>query len=110
MGDRICLTFVSTEETFLGGSRQEKSPTLYAHWDGMGLIDSAKAFWNAYHGKIRSEPSNWMVNFLIWLREGEIADGEYYLYPDEESASSPDDNGYWIFDTKTGEYRESGGA
>lgn len=107
MGDRICLTFISTEDVLGAGEVDERSPVLYAHWDGRDLIDNAKAFWNAYHDKIRSEPSNWMVNFLVWLRQGEIADGNYYLYPDAKSAASPDDNGFWEFNTQTGEYRQT---
>ena len=102
MGDRICLTFVNGNDCF-----GERSPVLYAHWDGMCLIDAAKDFWQKYHDKIRSEPSNWMVNFICYLRDGNIEDGNYYLYPDEEHSCSPDDNGFWEFDTQTGECRQT---
>jgi len=93
MGDRICLTFTDGREI---------SPTLYAHWKGMGLIEEAEAFWERYHDEIRDEPSNMMVNFISYLREGKIEDGGYYLYKSEDEASSPDDNGYWMLNTKTG--------
>jgi len=95
MGDRICLTFVKDNE---------RSPVLYAHGAGKGLLDRAKEFWDLYHGLIRDEPSNWMVNFLSWLRNGRVIDGGHYLYPDKEHCCSPDDNGFWEFDTSTGEY------
>lgn len=102
MGDRICLTFVSKEPW-----GEERSPVLYAHWDGRDLLANATRFWAEHHGKVRSEPSNWMVNFVSWLREGAVEDGNYYLYPDEEHCCSPDDNGFWEFDTVTGEYRQT---
>ena len=94
MGDRICLRFTDGEG--------EISPTLYAHWYGRSLLGYAKAFWQHFHGKIRTEPSNWMVNFIAWLRD-DPEDGGLYLYKDDDSASSPDDNGYWEFNTRTGE-------
>lgn len=97
MGDRICLTFTDGREF---------SPVLYAHWDGMGLIASAEAFWERYHNEIRDEPSNMMVNFISYVREGAIEDGNYYLYRTEDEACSPDDNGYWMMNTKTGEIRK----
>lgn len=99
MGDRICLSFVNDE-------MKERSPCLYAHWAGMDLLEDAKEFWREYHEKIRDEPANVMVNFLSYLRGGHVQDGGYYLYKDEDHACSPDDNGYWEFDTETGEYRE----
>lgn len=95
MGDRICLTFV--------GDNDERSPVLYAHWDGKSLIDKAERFWEEYHGKIRTEASNWMVNFLNWLRKGKVMDGSYYLYRDEDNCCSPDDHGFWEMDIRTGE-------
>lgn len=98
MGDRICLSFVNDR-------MRERSPCLYAHWDGMGLLDLVEAFWECNHEAIRDEPSNVMVNFLNYLREGRIEDGGYYLYKDEDHACSPDDNGFWEFDTDTGMYR-----
>ena len=97
MGDRICLTFTDGKEI---------SPTLYSHWGGMGLLDLATAFYDTYHDKIRDEPSNFMVNFISYVREGVIEDGEFYLYRTEEEACSPDDNGFWIMNTKTGEIRK----
>ena len=99
MGDRICLSFVKK------GGWNERSPVLYAHWDGRSLLDSAEAFYAAYIAThtVRDEPSNVMVNFISYLREGEIADGEYYLYPDAEHCCSPDDNGFWEMDVETGE-------
>ena len=103
MGDRICLTFI--------GDYDEKSPVLYAHWDGKELIKKAKEFWRLYHKRIRTEASNWMVNFLNWLREGVIADGEYYLYRNEDHCCSPDDRGYWEMDIRTGKaYQAQKGA
>lgn len=98
MGDRICLTFVNGEA---------RSPVLYAHWDGKELLDRAGEFWEMYRGLIRTEPANWMVNFIIWLRDGDVIDGNYYLYPDEERSCSPDDHGFWEFDTSTGECRQT---
>ena len=98
MGDRICLTFTDGDE---------RSPCLYAHWMGQRLLDKAAEFHAKYCGEIRSEPSNWMVNFISWLRKGAVEDGEYYLYPDEEHSCTPDDNGYWEMDTVTGEIREA---
>lgn len=94
MGDRICLTF---------RWRDEESPVLYAHWDGMSLLTNAELFYGEYADKIRKEPSNWMVNFLNWLRDGRVVDGNYYLYNRGEECS-PDDNGYWTFDLETGKY------
>ena len=99
MGDRICLTFTDGREI---------SPTLYSHWKGMGLIEEAEAFWERYHDEIRDEPSNMMVNFISYVREGRIEDGGLYLYRTEEQACSPDDNGFWIMNTKTGEIRRYG--
>lgn len=99
MGDRICLSFVNDR-------MEERSPCLYAHWAGMSLLDSASDFWQSYHEEIRDEPSNVMVNFISWLREGKVLDGSYYLYQNEDCASSPDDNGYWELDTETGEFRK----
>lgn len=93
MGDRICLTFTDGYET---------SPTLYSHWHGMGLIELAEAFWARYHEEIRDEPSNMMVNFISYVREGKIEDGGLYLYANENEACEPDDNGYWIMNTETG--------
>lgn len=108
MGDRICLTFVSKKPY------DERSPVLYAHWAGTQLIRDAQRFWelyieeekpddSPYPGTIRTEPSNFMVNFLQWLLKGKVCDGDYYLYPDEEHCCSPDDNGFWELDTDTGE-------
>ena len=103
MGDRICLTFVSRENILgLDGPREERSPVLYAHWDGMALIRNAKRFWEAEHDRIRSEPSNFMVNFISWLRRGEVADGMYYICNAGDECG-PDDNGWWEMDTRTGE-------
>ena len=99
MGDRICLSFVND-------NMKERSPCLYAHWAGMDLLEDAEAFWDEYHDKVRNEPSNVMVNFISYLRGGRVGDGSYYLYKDEGSACSPDDNGFWEFDTVTGEYRK----
>lgn len=99
MGDRICLSFVNDK-------MKERSPCLYAHWAGMDLLDAAEAFWAEYCGKIRDEPANVMVNFISWLREGKVHDGEYYLYSDEDHACSPDDNGFWEFDVEKGRYRK----
>lgn len=99
MGDRICLSFVNDE-------MHERSPCLYAHWAGMKLLDLAAEFWFEYHNKIRDEPSNVMVNFISWLREGKVEDGGYYLYKDEDTACSPDDNGFWEFDVMTGTCRK----
>jgi len=99
MGDRICLSFVNDKW-------QERSPCLYAHWRGMDLLTDAEDFWENNHEVIRNEPSNVMVNFVSYIREGRIEDGNYYLYSSEDTACSPDDNGYWEFDTGTGEYRK----
>ena len=99
MGDRICLSFVN--DRF-----RERSPCLYAHWAGMDLLDYAQEFWGEYHDRIRDEPSNVMVNFISYLRGGRVEDGSYYLYKDEDHACSPDDNGFWEFDTATGQYRQ----
>lgn len=99
MGDRICLTFV--------GDRDERSPVLYAHWDGEELIDMAREFHERYRNEIRKEASNWMVNFISWLREGQVADGCYYLYRNEECSCSPDDHGFWEMDIRTGEVRQT---
>ena len=99
MGDRICLSFVNDE-------MHERSPCLYAHWAGIMLLDSAEAFWDCYNKEIRDEPSNVMVNFLNWLLQGKIMDGNYYLYKDEDHACSPDDNGFWEFDVVTGVCRK----
>jgi len=97
MGDRICLTFVNGER---------RSPVLYSHWDGRDLLDRAREFWETYRTLVRDDPANWMVNFIAWLT-GTVADGGYYLYPDEERSCSPDDNGFWEFDTSTGECRQT---
>lgn len=94
MGDRICLTFTDGSEL---------SPVLYAHWAGMHLVELAREFWRDYHDEIRDEPSNFMVNFISWLRDGAVEDGDYYLYPDKDHSCSPDDNGYWVLDTRTGD-------
>ena len=94
MGDRICLTFIGDDE--------ERSPVLYAHWGGERLIDRSREFYKEYHGKIRTEPSNWLVNFISWLRNGKVMDGSYYLYRDEDSSCSPDDCGFWEMDIRTG--------
>ena len=102
MGDRICLTFVRTNEY-----GTQRSPVLYAHWDGYGLVEKAERFWQEYHGKIRDEPANFMVNFISYLRKGEIEDGEYYLYRDEEHSCSPDDCGFWEMDIHTGDVRQT---
>lgn len=99
MGDRICLSFVNDRY-------HERSPCLYAHWDGMDLLDEVNAFWECNHEAIRDEPSNVMVNFISYLRNGAIVDGGYYLYKDEDHACSPDDNGFWEFDTLTGTCRQ----
>ena len=93
MGDRICLTFTDGKEV---------SPTLYSHWHGLELIELAEAFYDRYHDEIRDEPSNMMVNFISYIREGKIEDGGLYLYKSEDEACSPDDNGYWMMNTKTG--------
>jgi len=98
MGDRICLSFVNDRW-------KERSPCLYAHWKGMDLIDAAESFWAEHSKNIRSEPSNVIVNFISYLRGGAVEDGQYYLYASEDTACSPDDNGYWEFDTGTGEAR-----
>ena len=95
MGDRICLTFTDG---------RNKSPTLYAHWDGFNLIENAHVFFMKYHDEIRSEPSNWMFNFINFIGQGKVRDGLYYLYPSEDEASSPDNNGFWMFNTETGVY------
>ena len=102
MGDRICLTFVKK------GNWNERSPVMYAHWDGKDLLDKAKAFFNEYIAshKVRDEPSNVMVNFICYLREGRIEDGNYYLYRDENTCCSPDDNGFWELDVETGDVRQ----
>ena len=71
MGDRICLTFTDGKSF---------SPTLYAHWDGIILIERARDFYEEFNGKIRAEPENWMVNFISYLRKGKVCDGYYYLY------------------------------
>lgn len=94
MGDRICLTFTDGEE---------KSPTLYAHWDGYDLIESARDFYITFHDEIRDEPSNFMFNFVAFISNGNVQDGGYYLYPDENKSCSPDDNGFWMMDTTSGE-------
>jgi hypothetical protein len=99
MGDRICLTFV--------GDYEERSPVLYAHWDGEGLIEKAEAFWSEHGSRIRKEASNWMVNFLNWLRGGRVEDGGYYLYRDEDHSCSPDDCGFWEMDIRTGKVRQT---
>lgn len=99
MGDRICLSIVNDE-------LQERSPCLYAHSAGMDLLDYVQDFWFENRDRIRAEPSNVMVNFISWLREGKVQDGEYYLYQNEDCACSPDDNGYWEFDTLTGTFRK----
>ena len=99
MGDRICLSFVNDKY-------KERSPCLYAHWDGMDLLKEVDAFWECNHEAIRDEPANVLVNFISYIREGKIVDGGYYLYQNEDCACSPDDNGFWEFDTETGEYRE----
>lgn len=103
MGDRINLRFVEEKN---GKQLDAPSPVLYAHWDGMSLISGAELFWNEYKGKIRTEPSNWMVNFISYLKNGDVSDGGYYLYPDFKSACSADDNGDWEFNVSTGEYRQ----
>lgn len=108
MGDRICLQFCDGNE---------HSPMLYAHWAGMDLLDRAKRFWteyieegrlddSIYPCRIRTEPSNFMVNFLQWHLKGKVRDGGYYLYPDTDHCCSPDDNGFWEMDTTTGEIRQ----
>ena len=97
MGDRICLKFTDGMET---------SPTLYAHWEGANLLRLAEAFWDRYNGEIRAEPSNWMVNFIAYITEGKVRDGEYYLYPNDDSACSPDDNGYWVMNINTGKIKK----
>jgi hypothetical protein len=99
MGDRICLTFTDGDEEF--------SPTLYAHWDGMGLLDVARGFWEAYHDKIRDEPSNFMYNFIAFISRGKVEDGNYYLYPSEDESCSPDDNGFWMMNTTNGKIYRS---
>lgn len=99
MGDRICLTFV--------GDYEERSPVLYSHWGGEYLIERAEEFYEEYHNKIRKEASNWMVNFLNWLRGGRVEDGCYYLYRDEDHCCSPDDHGFWEMDIRTGEVRQT---
>lgn len=96
MGDRICLTFTDGKSF---------SPTLYAHWDGIILIERARDFYEEFNGKIRAEPENWMVNFISYLRKGKVCDGYYYLYPCRDASASPDDNGYWMMNTKTGEVK-----
>lgn len=106
MGDRICLTFVDNSG--------ERSPCLYSHWGGMTLIGEAEEFWKKYiqdrtpddsvcARPIRTEPSNFMVNFVSHLTGGEIHDGGLYLYPTSKDSCSPDDNGYWVMNTDTGE-------
>ena len=102
MGDRICMTFVRMNEW-----GTERSPVLYAHWDGMRLLDKAAEFWELYHEEIRDEPSNFMVNFLNWLRNGRVEDGGYYLYRDEEHSCSPDDCGFWDFNTANGMFTQA---
>ena len=92
MGNRICLRFTDGHET---------SPTLYAHWTGEALLGYARRFWNEYKERIRSEPSNWLVNFLVWFKDSP-EDGGLYLYQNDNVATPPDDNGYWEFNTVTG--------
>lgn len=96
MGDRICLTFTDGKSF---------SPTLYSHWDGMDLIDWARDFYNIYCKEVRTEPENWMVNFIAYLTQGRVKDGNLYLYPCRDASASPDDNGYWMMNTKTGEIK-----
>ena len=94
MGDRIAISFVNG---------RERSPVLYSHWRGRDLIEDVQTFWQEHHGSIRDEPSNMMVNFITYIRNGEVYDGGEYLYSDEEHCCSPDDNGFWEMDTRTGE-------
>ena len=98
MGDRICLKFVDEDGI--------SSPILYAHWAGKSLIDKANTFYALYKGKTRAESSNWMVNFISWLRKGEVKDGGYYLYPNEDICDSPDDNGFYKMYLATGKVRK----
>lgn len=95
MGDRINLRFRYKDEV---------SPVLYSHWDGRSLLDRAEQFFNEYRGEIRREPSNWMVNFISFLREGCIGDGNLYLYADFDGCCA-DDNGDWEFDLENGTYK-----
>lgn len=97
MGDRICLRF--TAEGWTGD--REVSPTLYAHWYGKDLLKIAANFWKKYKDELRHKPSNWMVNFIVHLRDTP-EDGGLYLYASDETACGPDDNGYWEFDVDTG--------
>lgn len=97
MGDRIVLTITDGHET---------SPALYAHWYGLELLRKMEAFIAEYKGIVRNEPSNLMVNFIVYLRH-EPEDGGLYLYPTEEKACSPDDCGYWVLDVNTWEIRKT---
>lgn len=100
MGDRICLQFAQ-ERKWGDETHKEISPVLYAHWDGTDLLNKAKRFWEKYHGEIRAEPSNFMVNFITYLRQNVIEDGGHYLYAEDPGCA--DDNGTWEMDTDTGE-------
>lgn len=97
MGDRIVVSFTDGTET---------SPALYAHWHGLGLLRKLGAFIAEYKDTVRNEPSNLMVNFVVYLRH-EPEDGGLYLYPTAEKAASPDDNGYWELNVNTWEIKKT---
>lgn len=92
MGERICIRFVHKD--------YEASPTLYSHWDGPNLTSEARAFISKLDEfGFRREPSNVLVNFILYLCEA-ARDGGYYL-SSLEDASTPD-WGFWEVDTETG--------
>ena len=97
MGDRITIVFVDENDY--------ESPALYAHWEGMNMLNLVNRFYNEYHGKIRSEASNWLFNFVLWMGQEGVAciqDGNFYLERSEEYCDLSD-NGLFKISTVSGE-------
>lgn len=97
MGDRVSIQFQ------LG---KDKSVVFFSHWDGMGLVEIAKAYVNGLkevakkegstYPLFRLEPDTVIVDFIkFYTTEAGPVKSNYYLGATPEDGDNSD-NGHWI--------------